>query len=101
MTLSPERIAELREWAAFSPTITTPDYPDPPTDDELLALLDAAERAERLESAIAYDEVGFAISALNGMSLPLDMNPTRDRVVRGLIRLHDALADAEEQEGGK
>ena len=50
---------------------------------------------------LSYDDVGFAISALNGMLLPLDLNPTRDRVVRGLIRLHDALADAEEQEGGK
>lgn len=102
MILSPERIAELRAWAAFPPTITAPDYPDPPTDDELLGLLETYERAERYESAISYDEIGFAISALNGMSLPLNMNLTRDRVVRGLIRLHDALADAPQgRDGGE
>lgn len=86
MSLTPERMASLRRHAesrAYALTCSVSPA-------ELLALLDAAERAERYEKAINSKEVAYAIRVLNGTPVTL----TRNQVVRALTQLHDIVADA-------
>lgn len=63
------------------------------TPDRLLPLLDRLEQLERVaEAATSHDlSLPAVIRLINGMSLPMEMGPSRDRWVRCLQKLSDLV----------